>query len=81
MIEKLLPTPHHAGETIKRSVLKTVIYRVVVVILDFFCVYIFTGKVEVAIGFMIVSNLYTSAAYFLNERVWDNIKWGKKVAE
>jgi len=77
MIEKLLPTPKHPEETIKRSVMKTVIYRVIIVILDFLCVYIFTGKAEIAVGFMLVSNIYTSAVYFFNERIWDRIKWGQ----
>jgi uncharacterized membrane protein len=29
-----------------------------------------------AAAFMIVSNIYTTVAYFLHERVWAGIKWG-----
>jgi len=76
MIEKLLPA-RPAGETLKRSILKTISYRVVILILDFGTIYIFTGKLKVALGFTIISNIYTTIGYFLHERIWDRIKWGK----
>ncbi len=77
MIEKLLPQTHHATETLSRSVLKTLSYRVVILILDFTSIYLFTGKVKIAFGFMLVSNIYTTIGYFIHERIWDKIKWGK----
>ena len=39
-------------------------------------VYLFTHKVDVALGFMIVSNIYTTVGYFVHERIWARIKWG-----
>lgn len=63
------PTP-------KRSVVKALTYRGVIVCLDFLVIYLFTGKVEVALGFMVVSNIYTTAGYFLHERIWARIRWG-----
>jgi len=77
MIEKLLPEIHHATETLPRSILKTVTYRVVILILDFTSIYLFTGHVKIALDFMIVSNIYTTLGYFFHERIWDKIKWGK----
>ena len=77
MIEKLLPKTHHAEETLPRSIIKTVSYRMVILILDFTCIYLFTGQIKVAIGFTIVSNLYATIGYFIHERIWDKIKWGK----
>jgi len=46
--------------------------------LDFATIYLFTRTVRVAVGFMIVSNIYTSFGYFLHERVWAHVKWGIK---
>jgi uncharacterized membrane protein len=63
-------------ENKKRSVTKAVTYRVVIVFLDFLVIYLLTGKVKTAAAFMIVSNIYTTAAYFIHERVWANVKWG-----
>ena len=77
MIEKLLPHFQNDKETVKRSVLKAVSYRLIILVLDFFSIYFFTGQTKIALGFMIVSNIYTSIVYFFHERVWNKIKWGK----
>ncbi len=79
MIEKLLPTVHHSEETLHRSVVKTISYRAAILILDFTSIYLFTGKIKIAFGFMIVSNIYTTVGYFFHERIWDKIKWGKTI--
>jgi len=70
---------HHAEEKLSRSIVKTVSYRIFILMLDFTTIYLFTGKVKVAIGFMLVSNLYTTIGYFFHERIWDKIKWGKMI--
>ena len=62
----------------KRSVVKAITYRVSIVCLDFLVIYILTGKVQIAVGFMIVSNIYTTVGYFVHERIWARIKWGMK---
>jgi uncharacterized membrane protein len=77
MLEKLHPNIHHAEETLRRSVVKTISYRVVILVLDFGAIYLFTGQLKVALGFMVVSNIYTTIGYFIHERIWDRIKWGK----
>jgi adenylylsulfate kinase len=77
MVEKLIPGTHHAEETLRRTVVKTISYRVSILILDFTSIYIFTGKIKIALGFMIVSNVYTTIGYFFHERIWDKVKWGK----
>jgi uncharacterized membrane protein len=61
-----------------RSLTKAFTYRVAIIVLDFVAVYLLTERVETALGFMIVSNIYTSAAYYFHERIWNVIKWGKK---
>jgi uncharacterized membrane protein len=65
-------------ETRIRSAIKAVSYRMVIVILDFSVIYLMTGKVAVALGFMVISNIYTTAAYFAHERIWDKVSWGLK---
>jgi len=64
-------------ETLRRSVIKTLSYRIAILILDFSFIYLFTGQVKIAFDFMLVSNLYTTIGYFVHERIWDKIKWGK----
>ncbi len=66
-----------AHTTVKRSLVKAITYRSVIIVLDFSAIYLLTGKVDVALGFMIVSNIYTTAAYVIHERIWNKIEWGK----
>jgi Cu/Ag efflux pump CusA len=44
----------------KRSLVKAVTYRIIIVCLDFLAIYLLTGQVRMAVGFMIVSNVYTT---------------------
>ena len=64
------------NRTTKRSLVKAFTYRIVIIILDFSVIYLLTRRVDVAVGFMIISNIYTTAAYFLHERIWNRIRWG-----
>ncbi len=61
---------------IKRSVAKAITYRVVIMTLDFLTIFALSGKLHIALTFMVASNLYTSGAYFLHERIWARIAWG-----
>jgi len=69
---------HDFKEHWTRSLTKAVTYRIVIIVLDFTAVYLLTGRVETALGFMIVSNIYTSIAYYFHERIWNAINWGKR---
>jgi uncharacterized membrane protein len=62
--------------TRRRSFVKAMTYRVLIVCLDFLAIYLLTGRPRIAVGFMIASNVYTSVAYFAHERVWARIGWG-----
>jgi uncharacterized membrane protein len=76
-MKKEFQQANHPIETMKRSVVKTITYRAFILILDFTSIYLFTGQVKIALGFMIVSNIYTTIGYFFHERIWDRVKWGK----
>ncbi len=62
----------------KRSIAKAVSYRILVLALDFTVLYLWTRRLDIAAGFTIVSNIYTSAAYYAHERFWDRIRWGRR---
>jgi len=78
-MKKMKKTEHHFKESWLRSLTKTITYRIAILILDFVAIYWLTGKFEIAFGFMIVSNIYTSVGYYAHERIWDRIKWGKVI--
>ncbi|MCX6777218.1 MAG: DUF2061 domain-containing protein [Candidatus Micrarchaeota archaeon] len=68
---------HYFKEGWKRSLAKALTYRILIIILDFSIIYLFTGRVEIAFWFMVVSNVYTTIGYYAHERVWNKIRWGK----
>jgi uncharacterized membrane protein len=63
----------------KRSIVKAITYRILIVCLDFLVIYLLTKQAKMAFGFMVVSNVYTTLGYFLHERVWARIRWGKQM--
>jgi uncharacterized membrane protein len=70
---------HHdpSVETMSRSILKTISYELVILTLNFVTVYYITGRVRIALGFVVISSIYTMLSYFFHDRIWDKIKWGK----
>lgn len=64
-------------ESLTRSFIKTTSWRIFNLIADFILVYLLTGKTTIALSFSIVSFVVTFIAYFLHERFWNEITWGK----
>jgi uncharacterized membrane protein len=63
-------------DLLRRSAVKALTYRLVIMSLDFVTVYFFTGEARIALGFMIASNVYTTLAYLVHERIWSRVTWG-----
>ena len=68
--------PPPATASGRRSLIKALTYRVVVMTADFVAILLFTRTLKIALGFMVVSNLYAAVLYFLHERAWSHIAWG-----
>ena len=60
----------------KRSLVKSISYRLAIMGLDFTVLFLFTRRMDVALGFVVLSNIYTTIAYFVHERIWSRINWG-----
>ena len=67
-----------ARETWKRSLVKAITYRAFIITLDFVVIFLFTHRTDIALGFVVISNVYTSIAYYFHERMWSRISWGEK---
>jgi uncharacterized membrane protein len=67
----------NSTETVKRSIVKTLSYRLTILILDFVTLFLFTNSLKIAVSYTIISNTYTILAYFFHERIWNNILWGR----
>jgi len=77
LLKPILNPSRQQGASAKRSVVKALTYGLVLGGLDFVVLYLFTRKTAVALGFIVVSNIYTTICYFVYERIWVRITWGR----
>lgn len=61
----------------KRSALKTVSWRIIATSTTMFLVYIFSGQLELTAGVGIGDVVLKMTFYFLHERGWNRIKFGR----
>jgi uncharacterized membrane protein len=66
------------SESISRSVVKTISWRVTVSVISFIISYWITGSLELA-GLLMVSKVAVNSVwYFFHERIWNKISYGIK---
>jgi uncharacterized membrane protein len=66
------------SETHARSILKAVTYRVLIIISVFIIIYWQTGKLDTAAAITGITTITGTTIYYLHERVWSRVKWGRK---
>lgn len=59
-----------------RAVVKTVLYRVLMVAVTVLVAYLVTGDAGVAVNVGIAANVVKTLAYYGYERAWDRVQWG-----
>ncbi|WP_452223320.1 DUF2061 domain-containing protein [Lacinutrix chionoecetis] len=64
-------------EKIKRSLLKTISWRVIGTLDTVLISYLITGMVAMAISIGGIELVSKMGLYFFHERAWNKIKWGK----
>jgi len=64
-------------ESTSRSVFKTISWRVTVSIISFVISYWLTGSLELAGMLMASKVIVNSVWYFVHERIWNKIQFGK----
>jgi uncharacterized membrane protein len=60
-----------------RSIAKAFTYRLLIIIADSVIVFLLTRRWDLVAGFVIISNIYSTVLYFIHERIWNDIHWGK----
>jgi len=60
-----------------RSLSKSLTWRVIALITTFVSIYAITGKLEFALQGTILTNIINFILYYLHERIWDKIQWGR----
>jgi len=65
------------SETRKRTVVRMISYRLTAWLFTIFWTYLFTGNLSKATGFSTLLHILLSFDYYIHERIWLKIKWGK----
>ncbi len=68
-------------ETKTRSVIKSITWRFLATLTTVSLVYIFTGKIDVAMEIGGIEMILKILIYFIHERVWYKVRFGKKEIE
>jgi len=63
-------------ETQKRSIVKSVTFRIIATIITFLVVYLFTNDPFISTGVTLLENLIKMFFYYFHERAWNNVSWG-----
>jgi uncharacterized membrane protein len=64
-------------ETKKRSVVKTISWRLSGSASTFIISYLILGNIEIASSIAIIQVVANTALYYIHERIWNKINWGK----
>nr|WP_044402775.1 DUF2061 domain-containing protein [Lacinutrix sp. Hel_I_90] len=64
-------------ENVKRSLLKTISWRVIGTLDTVLVSYLVTGTIAMALSIGSFEFVSKMILYFFHERAWNNIKWGK----
>jgi uncharacterized membrane protein len=65
-------------ETRKRSIVKSVTWRIICVVVSIITAYFLTGKLDVSVAIGTVYNAITMILYYFHERFWNGLMWGKQ---
>ena len=64
-------------EIATRSLVKTVIYRVFITIMTALVFILLGNDPAKSIGESVVINIFYAICYYINERIWNKINWGR----
>ena len=59
-------------ESIKKSIYKTISWRIVATLGTFVIAFVFTGKISISLGIGIADGVIKTILYYGHERVWAN---------
>jgi uncharacterized membrane protein len=64
-------------ESKKRTVVRMITYRLTAWLFTILYTWLFTGNISSATGFATLLHILLSIDYYMHERIWLKIKWGK----
>lgn len=61
----------------KRSIAKAFTWRALATTITMLLVFLFTGEIELSLGIGVLDVLVKLLVYYLHERAWNRVRWGK----
>ena len=65
-------------DTHKRTIIKTITWRIIATLTTVAVIYIWTGDLFVALGSGLVANALKTIFYYVHERVWNRSDFGRE---
>ncbi len=66
------------GETKTRSVVKSIVWRLLCIVVSIIVSFFLTGNWDIAVAIGTIYNVITMILYYFHERMWNKIAWGIK---
>ena len=66
------------NETRKRSIAKSIVWRIICVIVSVVISYLVTANLDIAVVIGTSYNIVTMILYYFHERIWNKVTWGKR---
>lgn len=64
----------------RRSIIKAITYRFISIIMDSIIAFLITKNAETTLFIVAVTNAISIIVYFIHERAWNRIPWGRHTA-
>lgn len=62
----------------ERSIIKTITYRILIIVSNGIVVFFFTRDSGQALKIISWASLFSTFIYFAHERAWNHVHWGKQ---
>lgn len=63
--------------TVKRSIAKTITYRIISSAIGFLVVWLLSNSITTGAMFSVAELIYKPLQYYIHERIWQRVKWGR----
>jgi uncharacterized membrane protein len=67
-------------ETRLRSLVKTVVYRIMSIAGTFLLTWLITRDIREVISITLAVQAFLIVLYYASERIWDRISWGRRIS-
>jgi uncharacterized membrane protein len=75
-VSSFLDSLRTTHEGLSRAVVKTVVYRVIMVLITVVVAFVFTDDAVTSVSIGLTANVVKTFTYFGYERLWARIDWG-----